>query len=371
MKPLYVTKTFLPPFEEYCELLRQIWDTHLVTNDGPFYQEFEKKLKEYTKLGHLACVGNGTLALQIALHALEIVGKDVITTPFTHVSTSNCLIWERCHPVYADIDPGTLNIDPVQIEAKITPRTAAILAVHVYGNPCDVDAIADIAARHRLKVVYDGAHAFGVLCKGRSIFGYGDLSMTSFNATKGLHTVEGGALFAKDAETIRQVRKLAYFGMDERKQIVQQWGMNAKMIEFCAALGIINLRYLPASIQRRKALYERYLSLLAQNEKVRFQKLTGDINYSYMPVIFESRECKRHVLKELAKDSIYPREYFYPSLEAVFSDRIECEVASDIADRILCLPMSDYLSMEDVERVCANVNETCGKCEGVHTAHGL
>jgi len=360
MKPLYVTKTFLPPFEEYCELLRQIWDTHLVTNDGPFYQEFEKKLREYLKLEHLACVGNGTLALQIALRALGIVGKEVITTPFTHVSTSDSLVWEQCSPVYVDIDPETLNMDPAQIEAKITPRTAAILPVHVYGNPCDVDAIAEIAERHHLKVLYDGAHAFGVLYKGRSVLGCGDISITSFNATKGLHTVEGGALFARDAELIWQIRRLAYFGMNGRKQIVQQWGMNAKMIEFCAALGIVNLRYHPAGVKRRGALYEHYLSLLARNRKVRFQKLAGEINYSYMPVIFESRECKQYVLQELAKDGIYPREYFHPSLETVFSDRIGCEVASGIADRILCLPMSDYLTMEEVEWVCGNVNRICG-----------
>ena len=155
MEPIYVTRTFLPPFDEVCELLRQMWDTHLVTNDGPFYRQFENELREYTHEEHLACVGNGTLALQIALRALGIIGKDVITTPFTHVSTSNCLVWEQCTTGYADIDPETLNIDPGRIEAKITARTAAILAVHVYSNPCDVERIAEIANHHGLKVIYD------------------------------------------------------------------------------------------------------------------------------------------------------------------------------------------------------------------------
>lgn len=359
MEPIHVTRTFLPPFDEVCELLRQMWDTHLVTNDGPFYQQFEKRLREYTHQEHLACVANGTLAMQIALRALGVVGKDVITTPFTHVSTSNCLIWEQCNPVYADIDPETLNIDPGQIEAKITPHTAAILAVHVYSNPCDIERIAEVADHHRLKVIYDGAHAFGAVYKGRSIFSYGDLSMASFNATKGLHTVEGGALFARDAEMIRQVRKLAYFGMDEHRQIVQQWGTNAKMIEFCAAMGIVNLRYFPESVRKRKSLYEYYLSRLKCNRMTRFQRLTGEINYSYMPVIFESNECKRNVLLELCKHKIYPREYFYPSLETIFSRAVECNIACDISNRILCLPMSDYLTMEQVEWICSIINEIC------------
>lgn len=356
MEPIYVTKTFLPPLEEYCELLRQIWETHLVTNDGPLYQQFERDLSTYTKVNHLACVGNGTLALQIALRALNMNGGDVITTPFTHVASSDCLVWEQCNPVYVDIDPDTLNIDPDKIEAKITERTSGIVAVHVYSNPCNIEKINEIAKKNRLSVIYDAAHAFGAEYKGRSVFAYGDLSMASFNATKGMHTIEGGALFARSSEMIKQIRKLAYYGMDEHKQITQRYGTNAKLIEFCAAMGIIILRYFDEAIKRKKRLYELYVSLLKDNKKIRFQKLTDKINYSYMPIILGSESYKFKILQELNKHKIYPREYFSPSLETIFSDRIECEIAYDISHRVLCLPMSDYLKADQVRKICEIIN---------------
>ncbi|MHC4118272.1 MAG: DegT/DnrJ/EryC1/StrS family aminotransferase [Planctomycetota bacterium] len=357
MDPLYVTKTFLPPFEEYCELLRRIWATHLVTNDGPLYQQFEQDLRTHTRLDNLACVGNGTLALQIALRALNVDGADVLTTPFTHVASSDCLIWEQCNPVYVDIDPETLNIDPDKIEAKITERTAGIIPVHVYSNPCDIEKIDTIATEHDLKVIYDAAHAFGAEYKGDSVLAHGDISMASFNATKGMHAVEGGALFARNSEIIKEIRKLAYYGMDERKQITQRYGTNAKLIEFCAAMGIIVLRYFDEAVERKKHLYELYVSLLEGNDRIRFQKLTDRVNYSYMPIILESEDYKRAVLRELNEHKIYPREYFYPSLETIFKSRIECEIAYDISHRVLCLPMSDYLEAEQVRRICRIIND--------------
>lgn len=358
MEPIYITKTFLPPFKEYCEFLRQIWSTHWVTNDGPLYKQFEKDLSTYTKVNHVACMGNGTLALQIAIRALDMNGGEVITTPFTHVASSSCLVWEQCNPVYVDIDPDTLNIDPDKIEAKITDRTSGILAVHVYSNPCNIERISEIAKKNRLKVIYDTAHAFGAEYKGRSIFAYGDLSMASFNATKGLHTCEGGALFARSSEMVERIRKLAYFGMDEHKLITQQFGTNAKLIELCAAMGIVNLRYFDEAVKRKKQLYELYISLLKDNENIRFQKLTDKINYSYMPIVLESESYKFTVLRELNKHKIYPREYFRRSLETVFSDVIECEIASDISHRVLCLPMSDYLKAHQVQRICEIINGT-------------
>lgn len=364
MEPIYVTKTFLPPFEEYCELLRQIWATHLVTNDGPLYQQFERDLRTYTKLDHLACVGNGTIALQIALRALDMTRGDVITTPFTHVASSDCLFWEQCNPVYADIDPETLNIDPDKIEAKITERTSGIVAVHVYSNPCNIERIDEIAKKNRLRVIYDAAHAFGAEYKDRSVLAYGDLSMASFNATKGMHTIEGSALFARSDETIKQIRKLAYYGMDEHKQITQRYGTNAKLIEFCAAMGIIILRYFDEAVKRKKQLYELYVSLLKDNEKIHFQKLTDKINYSYMPIVLESESYKHTILRELNKHKIYPREYFSPSLETVFSDEIKCEIAYDISHRVLCLPMSDYLKADQVRRICKIINSV-GKIRGI------
>lgn len=356
MDPLYVTKTFLPPLDEYCELLRQIWETHYVTNDGPLYQQFEKDLGGYTGNRHVACVGNGTLALQIALRALGICGGEVITTPFTHVATSDCLVWEQCTPVYADIDPDTLNIDPDRIEEKINQATTGIVAVHVYSNPCDLERIEAIARTHDLPLIFDAAHAFGATYHGRSVFEFGDLSMASFNATKGMHTIEGGALFARNADIIKQIRKLAYYGMDETKRITQTWGTNAKLIEFCAAMGIVNLRYFDVATKRKGTLYDLYKRLLADNAHVRFQTLTGSINFSYMPIVLDSEAYKKAVLAVLNENRIYPREYFYPSLETVFCETIECPVAYDITHRVLCLPMSDYLTADQVTRICRVIN---------------
>ncbi|UCD51574.1 MAG: DegT/DnrJ/EryC1/StrS family aminotransferase [Phycisphaerales bacterium] len=364
MESLHVTKVFLPPFEEYCDLLRQVWATHIVTNDGPLYRQFEDQLRQYTRIDHLACLGNGTLALQLALRALELNGREIITTPFTHVASSDSLLWEQCRPVYVDIDPETLNIDPTQIEARITDRTGGIVGVHVYGNPCDVEAIEHIARPHGLRVVYDGAHAFGTQYQGRSIFAYGDLATASFHATKGMHTIEGGALFGHDEEMIEQIRRLAYYGMDQNKQIVQKWGTNGKMCEFSAAMGILCLRYFEANLERKKQLYELYGTLLANNDKIRFQKLTGTINYSYVPIILESEDCKQEVLGALSRHGIYPREYFSPSLETVFSERIECHIAYDISHRVLCLPMSDYLQADQVTRVCDVIDRACEMCHG-------
>lgn len=353
--PIYVTKTFLPPLDEYIDLLREVWDTHLVTNDGPLYGRFEEELRVFTGIPHLACVANGTLALQIALRALDIHG-DVITTPFTHVATSDCLVWEGCNPVFVDIDPETLNIDPDQIEENITENTKAILPVHVYSNPCDVERIGAIAQKHGLKVIYDGAHAFGATYDGASVFVHGDLAMASFNATKGFHTIEGGALFAHDEKMIERIRKLAYYGMNERKEITQPYGTNAKLIEFCAAMGLVNLRYFPDAIARRQDLYRRYVTQLKGNRRIEFQKLSGDINFSYMPVLLQSEYDKRTVVSALNSRAIFPREYFHPSLETVFCDHIRCPIAYDLSRRVLCLPMSDYLDMEQVTTICEIIN---------------
>ena len=355
MEPIYVTKTFMPPIEEFTELLEKIWETHLVTNDGPFYQKFEQKLRDYTNVQNLACVGNGTLALQIGIKALGLK-EEIITSPFTHIAGSDCMIWEQCKPVYADIDPETLNIDPKKIEDKITDKTTAIMPVHVYSNPCYIDEIEKIAKRHKLKTFYDAAHAFGTKYKGKSAFAYGDMSMTSFNATKAFHTMEGSALFAKNETLIEKIRKLAYFGMDKNKEITQKDGTNAKLIEVCAIMGIINLRYFDVAIKRRKECYELYVSTLGNNSKIRFQKIIDEINYSYMPIILETEELKNKIIKALNDNKIYPREYFYPSLETIFCKKIECKIAYDISHRIICLPMSDYLIPEQIKRICGIIN---------------
>lgn len=356
MKKIFVTKTFLPPLEEYIVYLKEIWDNGFVTNDGPMFQRLEKELAKLTGNDHLVCLGNGTLALQIAIRALKLKGN-VITTPFTHVASSGTLFWENCHPVYCDIDPKTFNIDPDKIEGMLDEHTTAILAVHVYSNPCYMQKIASIANKYKLKVIYDAAHAFGASYQGKSVFNYGDLTMASFNATKGFHTIEGGALFAKDADMVANIRRLAYFGMNPAKEIVQKDGMNAKLIEFCAAMGLLNLKYFAQGVENRKKRYNQYISLLDSNAKIRFQKLVGDINYSYMPIVCDSEDYKNLILTSLNAEGVYPREYFKPSLETIFSDNITCPIAYDLSKRVLCLPMSDYTTAEQVEYICDIINQ--------------
>lgn len=356
MDNLYVTKTFLPPIEDFVEKLEKIWDSHLVTNDGPYYNEFEQELKKHTQIDHLVALGNGTIALQIAIRALNLKGK-IITTPFTHIATSDSIVWENCEPVYVDIDPGSLNIDPSKIEEKVTSDTVAIMAVHVYSNPCEIGKLEIIAKKHNLKIIYDAAHAFGAMYKDKSVLSYGDISMTSFNATKAIHTIEGGALFMQNPEMVTEVRKLAYFGMDTKKNIVQTYGTNAKLTEINAIMGILNLKYFNEATAGRKELYNRYKSLLQVNNKITFQQLSDEINYSYMPIILETKEYKDKLIEGLSKLSIYPREYFYPSLETVFKDRIECEISYDISNRVLCLPMSNYLTEKQVDFICDSINK--------------
>lgn len=357
MKPIHVTKTFLPPLEEFQEMLSEIWRTHIVTNDGPFYQEFEQKLKQYTGIENVVCMGNGTLALQIVVRTLKLSGE-IITSPFSHVATSGSMVWENCKPVFVDIDPNSFNINPENIESKISKKTTAILPVHVYSNPCEIEKIQKIANKYNLKVIYDAAHAFGVQYKGRSIFSYGDVSMASFNATKALHSIEGGALFTNDPDLVDPIRRLAYFGMNNNKEITQQYGTNAKMIEFAAAMGILNLKYFDENKQIEKELYYYYLEELHVNRHIKFQKINEEINYSYFPVVFDSEKIKMDVINILNSNNIFPREYFKPSLELIFSPggEIKCPIALDISNRVLCLPMSPYLKKVNVIRICKLIN---------------
>lgn len=358
MKPIYVTKTFLPPLEEFKEMLDEIWRTHIVTNDGPFYKQFEQDLRQYTGISNVVCLGNGTLALQIVVRTLKLSGE-IITSPFSHVATSGAMVWENCKPIFVDIDPDSFNMNPENIESKINEKTTAILPVHVYSNPCEIEKIQGIANKYNLKVIYDAAHAFGVKYKGYSIFSYGDISMASFNATKALHSIEGGALFTKDVDLVDPIRRLSYFGMNSNKEITQQYGTNAKMIEFSAAMGILNLKYFDENIRIQKELYNSYLEGLHGNRHVKFQKINGEINYSYFPVIFSSENVKKRAIQELNKNFIYPKEYFKPSLEVVFSEKgsINCPIAYDYSNKVLCLPMSVYLSKSDICVICKILND--------------
>jgi dTDP-4-amino-4,6-dideoxygalactose transaminase len=353
-KAIYVTQPFLPPLEEYVEYLKEIWKTKQLTNDGKFLQEFEKKLEEFTGVKHVLCIANGTLALQLAIRALEFKGE-VITTPFTFVATSSSLVWEGCKPIYVDIEPDTLNIDPGKIEEKISEKTTAILSVHVYGNPCDIERIQNIANKYNLKVIYDAAHAFGVTYKDKSIFSNGDISIASFHATKVFHTIEGGAVFTNNDNIAREIFKLRNFGY-EKGEIVDV-GINAKMNDFSAVMGILNLKYFDECLKKRKKIFEHYIQYLEDNTKVRLMDFTEISNYSYFPIIFNSEEIKQKAISKLNEINVYPRDYFNPSLEEIFGNKkIECEVSYDISKRILCLPVYPDFKLDDLEKVISVIN---------------
>ncbi len=334
--------------EEYTQYLNGIWDRNWLTNNGPLVNELELKLKEYLKVKHMLFLGNGTIAIQIAIKALGLKGE-IITTPFSYVATTSSIVWEGCKPVFADIDPHTLNIDPARIEEKITPQTTGILATHVFGNPCDVEAIEAIAKKHGLKVIYDAAHAFAVTVNGRSVFEYGDISTSSFHATKIFHSTEGGAVFATDSELIKEMSFLRNFGHNGPETFAAV-GINGKNSEFHAAMGLAVLKHIDALLAARKTQAATYDEAL---KGLRVQKQTihagAQWNYSYYPVIFESEELLLRSMEELNANWIYPRRYFYPSLSTLhYVERCETPVSDSISKRVLCLPMYHSLKKEDI-----------------------
>jgi len=301
------------------------------------------------KVNHVLFLGNGTIALQIAIKALKLSGE-IITTPFSYVATTSSIVWEGCKPVFADIDPLSLNIDPTKIEERINEHTSAILVTHVYGNPCDVEQIEKIAKKHGLKVIYDGAHAFGVKYKGRSIFEYGDISTTSFHATKVYHTIEGGAVFSNDPELIKMMSRLRNFGHNGADTF-EGAGINGKNSEFHAAMGLVNLKYIDHILATRKSQSMAYNSALETLNVGRPKILKGaDWNYSYYPIVFESEQQLLKSVKDLNANWIYPRRYFYPSLSTLdFVGKYDVKVCEDICKRVLCLPMYNTLKTEDID----------------------
>jgi len=347
-----VTKPFLPSEKEFRAYVKSIWERQWLTNNGPLVNTLELKLKQYLGVSHMLFVTNGTIALQLAIKALNIKGE-IITTPFSFVATTSTIVWQGCEPVFVDIDPGTLNIDPSKIEAAITPKTTAILATHVFGNPCDITAIQAIADRHNLKVIYDAAHCFGTFYKNRSVFEYGDVSVTSFHSTKLYHTIEGGAVFTQDPELLRTMalmRNFGYSGVDT----FSEEGINAKNSEFHAAMGLCNLRHVDEILKKRKYLYEQYLQRLS-NLNVQFQKLENeqDYNYAYFPIIFESEALMHQSKAKLELAQIYCRRYFYPSLSSLpYVKNQPMPVCDSIASRIVCLPLYHTLSLSDLDLIC-------------------
>lgn len=345
-----VTKPFLPPKEEYHRYLDGIWERNWLTNNGPLVNELELKLKSHLDVKHLLFTNNGTIALQIAIKALGLTGE-IITTPFSYVATTSSIVWEGCTPVFVDIDPKTLNLDPSKIEAAITPQTSAILATHVYGVPCDVEAIEKIAKKHHLKVIYDGAHAFGVKIKGRSIFEYGDISTCSFHATKVFHSIEGGGVFTKDPEILKKMSYLRNFGHDGFLKF-NGVGINGKNSEFHAAMGLVNLDYLSDILAARKFQFHHYLEIL-KGMKVKFLDIAGieSYNYAYFPIIFENEVQLEKSMALLSDHEIGSRRYFFPGLNHLDYTSGETPVSDSISSRVLCLPLYHGLSKEEQKMI--------------------
>lgn len=347
-----VTKSFMPPMEEYERQIKRIWESRKLTNEGPILTELEKKLQEYLEVENVNLLVNGTVALELALKALDIQEGEIITTPFSFVATTTSIIWERCTPIFVDIDKETLCIDVNKIEEKITSKTKAIMAVHVYGYPCDVDKIEEIAKKYSLKVIYDGAHAFGSRYQGKSLLSYGDITTCSFHATKLFHTIEGGACITKLKELDRKIQLLKTFGTIEGVETIV--GTNAKMTEFNAAMGLANLKYVQEIIAERRKISELYDSLL--EGVIERPKMVKELeyNYIYYPVIFKTEKEILEIIQKLNEKEIYPRRYFYPSLNTLkyTKDKQKCPIAEDISKRILCLPLYNGLKENEVKKIC-------------------
>jgi dTDP-4-amino-4,6-dideoxygalactose transaminase len=353
-----VTKPFLPPKEEYQKYIDGIWQRNWLTNNGPLVNELELKLKEYLDVPHLLYLSNGTIALQIAIKALALTGE-IITTPFSYVATTSSIIWEGCTPIFVDIDTKTLNIDPSKLEAAVTPKTSAILATHVYGNPCDIKAIDQIAKKYKLKVIYDAAHCFGTKYQGKSIFNYGDICTTSFHATKLYHTVEGGAVFTQDATLLKKMAYLRNFGHQGPENYAEV-GINGKNSEFHAAMGLVNLKYIDEILNSRRSQYLAYLEKLTHLKiKVIQLNKVGNFNYAYIPIILDTEEITLEVINALEGNLIFPRRYFHPSLSVVNKfNPSSCPISEDISKRIVCLPMYFDLSATEIDFVCRIILRT-------------
>jgi dTDP-4-amino-4,6-dideoxygalactose transaminase len=360
-KPVYVTQPFLPPLEEFLPYLEDIWDRKVLTNNGHYHQELEKALCDYLGVKYISLFTNGTLALVTALQALRISGE-VITTPFSFVATTHALWWNNIKPVFIDIEPETFNLDPAKIQAAITPKTTAILPVHIYGNPCNVERIGEIAKANGLKVIYDACHAFGVQINGESILNFGDLSVLSFHATKVYTTFEGGAIVCHDVEMKKRIDKLKNFGFAGETTVIAP-GINAKMNEFQAALGLLQLKYIEAIIEKRKVLTQRYRSELQGIPGIAFIEDRPGVKHSYthFPIFIDEKEYGKSrdmVYEELKKYNIFTRRYFYPLISR-FPPYHELEsaapgsmpVAESAAEKVLCLPLYGGLKSEEHDAV--------------------
>jgi dTDP-4-amino-4,6-dideoxygalactose transaminase len=357
---IYVTQPYLPPLEEFIPYLEMIWNNKRLTNNGPFHEELENRLCEYLGVNHVSLFTNGTIALVTALQALRITGE-VITTPYSFVATVHSLYWNGIKPVFVDIESKTFNIDPEKIEEAITPQTTAIMPVHCYGNPCDVDRIQKIADTFGLKVIYDAAHAFGVKYKGGSLLNYGDMSVLSFHATKVFNTFEGGAIICTDQKTKQRIDYLKNFGFADEVTVTAP-GINGKMSEINSAFGLLQLQYIDAALQQRREVDARYRRSLSRVKGIDVPVTHKDVewNMSYFPILIgDDYPLLRDSLYEYMKEhGVYCRRYFYPLISdfpmyrgLLSASRQNLPVAMDIANRILCLPMYSSLSAEEQSKI--------------------
>ncbi len=348
-----ITKPFLPPKEEYLKYIDGIWNRQWLTNMGPLASQLEMELKDFLDVQHLLFVTNGTVAIQMAIKALGITGE-IITTPFSFVATTSSIVWEGCTPVFVDICSDSLCIDADKIEDAITEKTQAILATHVYGNPCDVVKIEQIAKKHNLKVIYDAAHAFGVKVNGKSVLEYGDISTCSLHSTKLYHSVEGGLIIAQNPDLLKKLASIRNFGISGFDSF-SELGINGKNSEFHAAMGLANLKHTEAIQNQRKKLsecYDKNLKNLKARKVVWHKDATQ--NYAYYPVVLESEELLLKIKAELDLNEIFTRRYFYPSLASSlpYLPKVEFPITEDISKRVLCLPLYFDLTEEEVDYIC-------------------
>jgi dTDP-4-amino-4,6-dideoxygalactose transaminase len=360
-KPIYVTQPALPPLNEFVDYLTQIWDNKVITNNGPFHKQFEKELANYLGVKYISLFSNGTLALVTALQTLRITGE-VITSPFSFVATTHSLWWNSIKPVFVDIDPYFFNLDPDKVEAAITPQTTAILPVHVYGNPCNVERLQQIADTYGLKLIYDAAHAFGVKKNGNSILNYGDLSILSFHATKVFNTIEGGAIICHDEKTKKRIDYLKNFGFANETTVIEP-GINAKMNELQAAYGLLQLKYVDSYIARRKEIANTYREQLARIQGVSFLPDMDGVEhtYPYFPILIDANvfgKTRDEVYEILKVHNIFGRRYFYPlisqfptyrGLPSAAADNLP--VATRVAEQVICLPIYPDLEKNDIDRI--------------------
>lgn len=367
MEKINVTSPFLPPLEEYLPYLQKIWDSKWLTNGGPFHEQLEKELCQFLNVPYISLFSNGTLALMTALQALRITGE-VITTPYSFVATTHALWWNNIKPVFVDIESHTCNLDPEKIEAAITPQTTAIMPVHVYGNPCNHDAIQQIADNYNLRIIYDAAHAFGVKQDNINICNWGDLSVLSFHATKVFNTFEGGAIICHDAKMKQHIDDLKNFGFRDETTVVAP-GINAKMNEVQAAMGLLSLKHIPSALEKRKNIAAFYQTLLHNIKGIQTLTIPKNVeyNYAYFPIFIDEEQfgqSRDAVYEKLKKEQIFTRRYFYPLISnfSTYRSLPSAQIANlphanRIADSVLCLPIYPDLQKAEVTKICKIIHK--------------